>query len=537
MSYSFSLSLALNDLFFDWLSRAETKSAIENLVKYPNTGESTGGGNPIISTPVSATRLSSPPHSFPSSSPPRSPQRRLPLSPSASLRSPSVLSPSASISPARSEYASIRQFYFPDGIPVSPATKQRELSLINEIFREKKQSQTSLVPSAPLVLSLSLEDFYPLTTLVCGFSSFFTSSLFSRVLALENDQGMKNQQKVRLSLFERYFVSEVQNYEPNQRLHRLLRKEGRKYLLREDFSLFVNELVHRHPGLEFLDHTPEFQVKYAQTVIGRIFYQINKSGSERLTLRELKSSNFLLLCALLDTEEDINKLNDYFSYEHFYVIYVKFWELDQDHNGLIDGNDLLQYEEYSLTPLIVEKIIAGCGRKKFCDITGNMNYLDFVTFLISEVDKSSEQALDYWFNCVDLDGDGLIAPFELESFFKEQQGKIQALSQEQISFPDICCQLLDSIRPNDWISDSPSFDFRSSPAIRKSDLRTSKLAPQFFNTLFNLTKFIQGEQRDPMRLKQLQETPQLSDWDRFAIGAYYRLAEQEQLENDGQDHF
>jgi serine/threonine-protein phosphatase 2A regulatory subunit B'' len=34
-----------------------------------------------------------------------------------------------------------------------------------------------------------------------------------------------------------------------------------------------------------------------------------------------------ILCEL-DAQEDINKMNRYFSYEHFYVIYCKFWDLD-----------------------------------------------------------------------------------------------------------------------------------------------------------------------------------------------------------------
>jgi hypothetical protein len=31
-----------------------------------------------------------------------------------------------------------------------------------------------------------------------------------------------------------------------------------------------------HPGLEFLADTPEFQARYAETVIYRIFYTINR---------------------------------------------------------------------------------------------------------------------------------------------------------------------------------------------------------------------------------------------------------------------
>ena len=43
---------------------------------------------------------------------------------------------------------------------------------------------------------------------------------------------------------------------------------------------------------------------------------------------------------MLEHEEDINQVTAYFSYEHFYVIYCKFWELDRDHDLFIDKIDL-----------------------------------------------------------------------------------------------------------------------------------------------------------------------------------------------------
>ena len=132
-----------------------------------------------------------------------------------------------------------------------------------------------------------------------------------------------------------------------------------------------------------MQETPEFQDRYAETVIFRIFYHLDRSGLGRLTLRDLKrcalqlakpslvsfapvsSLSILsaadetssavtvallrvliwhlsilevqvltspcnacrgdLLAALrqLDEEEDVNKVLRYFSYEHFYVIYCK----------------------------------------------------------------------------------------------------------------------------------------------------------------------------------------------------------------------
>jgi serine/threonine-protein phosphatase 2A regulatory subunit B'' len=91
----------------------------------------------------------------------------------------------------------------------------------------------------------------------------------------------------------------------------------------------------------------------------RIFWSVNRSWSGRITASELRRSNFLQVrwthadnfmheCMLqtvrkLETIDDINKMNDYFSYEHFYVIYCKFWELDRDHNLVIDQIDMAQH--------------------------------------------------------------------------------------------------------------------------------------------------------------------------------------------------
>lgn len=41
-----------------------------------------------------------------------------------------------------------------------------------------------------------------------------------------------------------------------------------------------------------------------------------------------RRSDFLQVLHQVDEEEDINKVLRYFSYEHFYVIYCKFWDLD-----------------------------------------------------------------------------------------------------------------------------------------------------------------------------------------------------------------
>ncbi len=49
-----------------------------------------------------------------------------------------------------------------------------------------------------------------------------------------------------------------------------------QHLNYESFRPLMEIVLRHHPGLEFLAETQEFQRKYAQTVVFRIFYTINK---------------------------------------------------------------------------------------------------------------------------------------------------------------------------------------------------------------------------------------------------------------------
>lgn len=122
---------------------------------------------------------------------------------------------------------------------------------------------------------------------------------------------------------------------------------GRKnWLALEDFIPLVQDVVETHPGLIFLKEATEFHSRYVHTVIARIYYCVNRSWSGKITIAELRRSNLLNIIQLLEDEEDINQITQYFSYEHFYVIYCKFWELDRDHDLFIDKQDLTRHNDH-----------------------------------------------------------------------------------------------------------------------------------------------------------------------------------------------
>ena len=118
------------------------------------------------------------------------------------------------------------------------------------------------------------------------------------------------------------FEAKMAHLDVHARAFELLRR-GKPHVCNQDFLPVLNDLVARHPGLEFLSETPEFQERYAETVIHRIFYGVNRSDTGKMTLRELGKSDLLEAMAMADDEEDINRVVKYFSYEHFYGACVR----------------------------------------------------------------------------------------------------------------------------------------------------------------------------------------------------------------------
>ncbi|RXN28906.1 serine threonine- phosphatase 2A regulatory subunit B subunit beta-like isoform X1 [Labeo rohita] len=150
---------------------------------------------------------------------------------------------------------------------------------------------------------------------------------------------------------------------------------------------------------------------------------------------------FLQNVALLEEEEEINQLTEFFSYEHFYVIYCKFWELDTDHDLYIDQRDLIRHNDQDFMSAVVNYTLMLRDRKVHKE--GRLSYADFVWFLISEEDKKTETSIEYWFRCMDLDGDGVLSMYELQYFYQEQCQKLEAMAIEPLPFEDCLCQMLD----------------------------------------------------------------------------------------------
>ncbi|KAI9914443.1 hypothetical protein PsorP6_007584 [Peronosclerospora sorghi] len=246
---------------------------------------------------------------------------------------------------------------------------------------------------------MKVEDFVAITKDLCGFPSFFNAPFFRRILETGKEDEAKmlksssspgptsassptstddraEPQRITKDMFLNYWMREVAPYDAVERFFRV---NCLSTILVLSFSMVLPNSKRNTASKE-----PQFAFDKSLTVVVRIFYSVDTDSSGRITLRKLRRSNLINAFNTVDEEEDINKVNPYFSYEHFYVLYCKFWELDTDHDFLLNPDDLVRYGGHALTRIIVDRIFER-GRRPFARVQTltaeekkTMSYEDFI---------------------------------------------------------------------------------------------------------------------------------------------------------------
>nr|XP_025840400.1 serine/threonine-protein phosphatase 2A regulatory subunit B'' subunit beta isoform X2 [Vulpes vulpes] len=506
------LKMKVDELFLRWLSESSTQALLRDClqrIKVPGRspgallapaaptckpGVLDGLGVPSLSPVSTALPLGA--ASSPRSGPHPRGTRRSTGTRAVQAKKEQPLPPAAS--------QSIPAFYFPRGRPTDTLHVDAVISKIERTFAQFPHERATMDDMGRVAKA-------------CGCPLYWKGPLFCSA-------GGERTGSVSVHKFVAMWRKILHNcHDDAAKFLHLLMNPGCNYLVQEDFVPFLQDVVNTHPGLAFLKEASEFHSRYITTVIQRIFYTVNRSWSGRITCAELRRSTFLQNVALLEEEADINQLTEYFSYEHFYVIYCKFWELDTDHDLLIDSQDLARHNDHAVSTKMIERIFSGAvtrGRK--VQKEGKISYADFVWFLLSEEDKRTPTSIENWFRCMDLDGDGALSMFELEYFYEEQCRRLDSMAIEALPFEDCLCQMLDLVKP------------QSDGKITLRDLKRCKLANVFFDTFFNIEKYLDHEQKEQ---DSESEGPELSDWEKYAAEEYDILVAEEAAAEPWEDGY
>ncbi|KAH8582987.1 phosphatase 2A regulatory subunit [Cryptosporidium sp. chipmunk genotype I] len=266
---------------------------------------------------------------------------------------------------------------------------------------------------------------------------------------------------------------------------KLLSKLSRSkdYISPFGFKPLLDEIVNRHKALKFLVEDEIFKELYIETIISRIYYELDILELRKLRFKDFKNTDLVDILINMKGNESFDDLINYFNYQHFYVLYSRFVELDSDEDHYLTLEEFKKHDFGSLTVNALTRIWeCNINQKKELfedELNRNrkMSYHDFIYFYISDEDKTTERSIRYWFEIIDFDCDGWISSNEIEHFFREQKNRCNVLNYFVPELNNISCMMNDLLMPG------------IHGRYRLDDfLRNKLVAGHFFNVLVNTKK-------------------------------------------------
>jgi hypothetical protein len=154
------------------------------------------------------------------------------------------------------------------------------------------------------------KDMEPFVLNVLGVSKYFAAPVLQKMkvhfgLSEEKEawtmEGVLAPSSVPLTeeLVTEYCTGRIQIDDPVLTFFWMVKKDHADWIEREDFRIFMNAVLMKHPGLDFLQETAEFQDRYANTVISRIFFVYDRRDTGRMALSRKAGDAAACRCALL----------------------------------------------------------------------------------------------------------------------------------------------------------------------------------------------------------------------------------------------
>jgi serine/threonine-protein phosphatase 2A regulatory subunit B'' len=313
--------------------------------------------------------------------------------------------------------------------------------------------------------------------------------------------------------FQSFWKSLMLGRDPNERFFKLIvGAQDRNFIFPSELDVFTRALVENHPSLDFLHQEGPFQEKFIEFVIARAFFVMDPELRGTVGLRQFRRVDLAGIFTRAEAMDDVNTAQHIFNYQHFYVTYCKFWDLDSDSDGFISKDDLFKFNESAISPPIVNRYMVAPFFPRTDSRRDKVDFCSFSYFLLCTEDKTSPTAIRFWFRLCDLDDDGVLSVKEIEELYDVQFERLRITGNETIAFPDILRQLLDMVKP-----ENPSF-------VSLNDLLRSKTADVFFSTLFDLQKFLIREYQFPTVNPSFDErTKDLTPWELYVLVEYDRL--------------
>jgi len=219
---------------------------------------------------------------------------------------------------------------------------------------------------------------------------------------------------------------------------------GQGYLRETDLENYILELIPTLPQLDGLEQS--FHSFYVCTAVRKFFFFLDPLHTGRVRIRDILACSFLDdLLELRDEDlpKDVQECN-WFSAPCALRVYGQYLNLDKDHNGMLNRDELARYGTGTLTNVFIERVFQEC-----LTYDGEMDYKTYLDFVLAMENKKEPQAIHYFFRILDIQNVGYLNVFCLNYFFRAIQDEMKVHEQEPVCFEDVKDEVFDMVKPVD----------------------------------------------------------------------------------------
>lgn len=336
--------------------------------------------------------------------------------------------------------AVIPLFYFPYGRPLSPLE-------VDMACRDLRAALNDIAGDV-----LGVDDFAQLAR-ACSLSGYFRTALY-RAAGGDKDRPVT---KERLC---RYYNHLVANFpeESSRAVHVLAR--DRDYLTQEDMLPLFEDFFQMHPDMKFLLKTPQFRKPFVETALTKYFFLASRSWKNMLSIRDFRDSNLLGSLRSMEQSNELDPKQEAFDFGTFYTTYAMFEGLDRDRDGMLSPEELRNFQGGALTNRGLERVLCSAVIKRY-NGRQMMGLQDFVVFHAVESNKGHPKSIEFWFHCLDFDGDGFITVYDMQYLYEDKRRIVEAHF-PCCDFAEVANEIFERVKPR-----KPEF-------IALSDLKRSE---------------------------------------------------------------
>ncbi|XP_066591199.1 serine/threonine-protein phosphatase 2A regulatory subunit B'' subunit gamma-like [Prorops nasuta] len=219
---------------------------------------------------------------------------------------------------------------------------------------------------------------------------------------------------------------------------------GQGYLRESDLENYILELIPTLPQLEGLEKS--FHSFYVCTAVRKFLFFLDPLRTGRVRIQDILACSFLDdLLELRDEDlpKDLQEAN-WFSAPSALKVYGQYLNLDRDHNGMLNKDELAGYGTGTLTSVFLERVFQEC-----LTYEGEMDYKTYLDFVLALENRHEPQSLHYLFRILDINNKGYLDTFCLNYFFRAIQEQMTIHGQERVSFEDVKDEIFDMVKPAD----------------------------------------------------------------------------------------